>query len=467
MKKIFLMFITITVFTLSVCGCRIQNQSVQKPQPESVLDEYLENIDEYEIAVRDFGKPASYIHMDEKLVVGILYPETDYPFINEAINQWINETADNYIAEASGYTDESELSELTVSYDSYSITQSTVSIKLSGTFFSPNLAHPVDIIKTFNADIETQQFLSVKDIIKNSFMADFLKIILEKSGVQNEDVDAAFFNNLLLTKNGIEIILNRGDYLPMSAGTKKITLSFDELSGMLARDLKTSSLPPAPDNSDDTPAPETPSDKPSVDPNKPMLALTFDDGPSTYTDRLLDLLEHHGGKGTFFVLGNMIGGREDTLRRIYTEGHEIGNHSWSHRQLTTLPEKEITDEIMMTRAKIYDITGADCLIVRPPYGSYDEKVKEVGKELGVYFVNWSVDTLDWEHKDASAVYDEVMKSAKDGSIILCHDLHKTTVDAMVTVIPKLIESGYQLVTVSELMEHSKTPLEPGNMYYMR
>ena len=129
--------------------------------------------------------------------------------------------------------------------------------------------------------------------------------------------------------------------------------------------------------------------------------------------------------------------------------------------------QEITDEIMMTRAKIYEVTGKDCVIMRPPYGAWNDDEKAVGKDLGVAFVNWSVDTLDWKSRDAEAVYNEIINNASDGAIILCHDLHETTVDAMETVIPKLVEEGYQLVTVSELMSFSKKPLEAGKIHYKK
>ena len=142
-------------------------------------------------------------------------------------------------------------------------------------------------------------------------------------------------------------------------------------------------------------------------------------------------------------------------------------NTWNHRQLTRLTSQEITDQIMMTRAKIFEVTGVDCTIVRPPYGACNDNVQGVGITTGVSFINWSVDTLDWKNKNAQAIYNEIISTAKNGDIILCHDLHKTTVDAMELVIPKLIADGYQLVTVSELMKYSNTPLEAGKIYYMQ
>ena len=205
--------------------------------------------------------------------------------------------------------------------------------------------------------------------------------------------------------------------------------------------------------------------KDEIDITKPMIALTFDDGPSAHTQRLLDVFKIHGGKGTFFVLGSTLDNRQDTLRRIANEGHEIGNHSWSHGQFTDLSTSEVKNEIMKTRTKIYDITGVDCTLVRPPHGAYNDRIKAIGKEIGVSFVNWTIDTLDWKSKNANAVYNEIMGDVTDGYIILCHDLHKTTVDAMERVIPDLIEKGYQLVTVSELLTCRGGEIIPGNVYY--
>lgn len=210
---------------------------------------------------------------------------------------------------------------------------------------------------------------------------------------------------------------------------------------------------------------EADSTKYTIDPDKPMLALTFDDGPSAHTDRLLDVFEKYDSKGTFFIIGNLIDSRASTLVRIASEGHEIGNHSWSHKQLTDLSKEEIEAQIMMTRTKIFEVTGIDSRIVRPPYGTCNDTVIAVGVNTGVSFVNWTVDTLDWKTKNADAIYTEIMEYAFDGAIILCHDLHKATVDAMEKAIPALIAKGYQLVTVSQLMENKGKPLEAGEIYY--
>ena len=206
---------------------------------------------------------------------------------------------------------------------------------------------------------------------------------------------------------------------------------------------------------------------PAIDPAKPMIVLSFDDGPSAYTERLLDILEKHGAKGTFFLVGKGISYRADTVKRMYEAGHDVGTHTWSHPELTRLTRDEIISEITMANEKLNQITGGHSYLVRPPYGSYNDEVRAIGAELGVAYVNWSVDTLDWRIKNAEQLHDKIISSARSGTIILCHDIHKTTVDAMETVIPTLISEGYQLVTFTEMMAFSHERLQGGNAYRMK
>ena len=202
------------------------------------------------------------------------------------------------------------------------------------------------------------------------------------------------------------------------------------------------------------PAPEPePEPEPYPNPEKPMLALTFDDGPGSYTDRLLDAFAQHGGKGTFFMVGRYISSFPDTVCRMAEEGHQLANHSWSHAELTKLKPAAITAEIMDTRNKIFEVAGVETKLVRLPYGSTNKTVRAVAEETESTLVRWTVDPQDWRYRDADTVYNAVMERVKDGSIVLVHDIHPTTVDAMERLIPDLQAAGYQLVTVSELIEY--------------
>lgn len=204
---------------------------------------------------------------------------------------------------------------------------------------------------------------------------------------------------------------------------------------------------------------------PTPDPDKPMVALTFDDGPGGYTDWLLDVLEENDVKATFFMLGSSIGYWEDTVCRAVEDGHEIASHTWDHPNLNSLSYEEISNEISDTRALIYEVTGVDTMLMRPPYGNSDSRVVAMAEEEGVALIKWSVDTMDWSVLDAYAVYEHIMSHASDGAIILCHDVHRTTIEAMEMAIPALLEEGYQLVTITELLTCRGGTVEAGVTYH--
>lgn len=197
---------------------------------------------------------------------------------------------------------------------------------------------------------------------------------------------------------------------------------------------------------------------------QPMIALTFDDGPSIHTERLLDLFAKYGGHGTFCVIGNRIDLLPDTVARTVREGNELAVHSWDHCQLTRLGADKVTEEIETTRQKIFELTGGECTVLRPTYGAVNDTLMRVAKDLDMIVVNWSVDTLDWKTRDADATYRAIMKGAEDGAIILCHDLYGETVDAMERVIPELTARGYRLVTVTELLTADARTVEAGRLY---
>ena len=455
-----------------------ETPSAQDPI-DPLLKEFLSKPDIMETPVREYGENTSLLRMGNDLMVRILYPVGGLTQLDQEIERWALDTMEYYQAESMDRGTDADAAELTVEYCSYLVQGKVAGVKLSGVYDRPFLAHPIDVSASFNANLETGALLALSDILLPGGEEMLRKMVMEQAGVKGHEADENLLNPWLLTHDGLEITLVRGEYLPMSDGTVTLLYSYEELEGIIALPGGTEEPLPSPEppvevTPEPTPEPTpalptqppvqvTPS--PDIDPDKPMLALTFDDGPSAHTERLLDAFAAHGGKGTFYVVGNMIDNRPNALRRMAAEGHEIGGHSWNHRQLTKLSREELTDQIMSTRAKIYEVTGVDPTTMRPPYGSYNDLVKEVTAELGIAMINWSVDTLDWKHKNADIVYKEVMDQAKDGAIILCHDLHKTTVEAMERAIPALIAEGYQLVTVSELLSSSGKTVQAGAVYF--
>lgn len=199
-----------------------------------------------------------------------------------------------------------------------------------------------------------------------------------------------------------------------------------------------------------------------IDPDKPMLAITFDDGPGKYTNRLLKILEKYDAKATFFLVGNNISKYPDAVKKMDALGCEYGNHTMAHADLTKLKKKDIKKQIDRTDAELKKIVGKKTTLIRPPYGAVNQTLRETAQKP---LILWSMDTLDWKKKDAKKVRNYIMKYVEDGEIILVHDIHKTTVDAMEKVIPELIKKGYQLVTVSELAGARGTDLQAGTKYF--
>lgn len=186
-----------------------------------------------------------------------------------------------------------------------------------------------------------------------------------------------------------------------------------------------------------------------VNENGPMIALTFDDGPyPKVTGHILDVLEKNGVCATFFVLGSRIEGHEDMLTRMDELGCEIGNHSFSHADLTRLSKADCQRELSDTDAEIRRVTGHEASVVRPPYGYYN---KTVMSAAGRPLILWTVDTNDWRGKAPGEIADYVIQQAKEGSVILMHDQQTQTADAMEMIIPTLIDEGFRFVTVSELI----------------
>ncbi|GAB3213798.1 polysaccharide deacetylase family protein [Marinactinospora thermotolerans] len=194
----------------------------------------------------------------------------------------------------------------------------------------------------------------------------------------------------------------------------------------------------------------------------PCVALTFDDGPGAHTARLLEYLEGYSARATFYVLGELVGDHADLMRGAVGAGHEYGGHSWRHDDLTTLSGAEVAEDTERTSRAIEEIIGAPPRTMRPPYGSYNDSTRE---HVGLPMIMWDLDTRDWLTQDTAQTVDTTLSDTRPGSIVLLHDVHKSTVDAVPEILRGLTEKGYHFVTVSELFGSAE--LRPGELYYRR
>ncbi|EOH95970.1 hypothetical protein UAY_03396 [Enterococcus moraviensis ATCC BAA-383] len=230
-------------------------------------------------------------------------------------------------------------------------------------------------------------------------------------------------------------------------GKTELTLSYKDIAGYVNPDI----IDPA---SIKEALPEP------LDPNKKYISLTFDDGPNPETTpRLLDILKEKSVKATFFMLGQNVVKHEALVKRVAEEGHEVASHSYSHPQLTGVDAQRVKDEVQKTDKAIYHAIGKLPTDFRPPYGAVN---KDVAMIIGKPIIQWSVDSQDWQSHNAQSIIKRIDDTAYNDTIVLMHDIHPETVDAVSTVIDHLRKEGYEILPSKELLGKKAKPL---HMYY--
>lgn len=199
-----------------------------------------------------------------------------------------------------------------------------------------------------------------------------------------------------------------------------------------------------------------------VDEKAPMVALTFDDGPSeNATSRILKVLGDNYSRATFFMVGTNAEKYPELVAEIASAGCELGNHSYNHKDLTKLDAAGREEQIDLVNRAVNKATGENTTVIRPPFGAYDD---EVLNDLQNPVVLWNLDTEDWSSRNAQLVVENVMDQVQDGDIILMHDIYDSTAEAVELLVPRLKEEGYQLVTVSEMAKYKGKELECHKAY---
>lgn len=418
-------------------------------------EETLEPVQTYTAgSMQQVGSPDVRSYMEGTLSLNIAYPKLGYLQADNALRRFVNNT--QYAAQAL-----SGMVSVNVAYDSYWVQGRYIGVLEQGEMRMADAQQGTSLMFALNVDTYTGAVLTYQDI----FAADKLNTLL--SIVQSALAEQTRSSGWILMPDALQyaVLMNDGVGFAVpsgNGGTHLVVLSYRMLieEGLMAMAIDIPSEQ-AEEPEATMPEPET---EPAVEGRQPMVAITFDDGPSKYTWDILDTLADNNAKATFFVVGNRVENYKSTARRIVDDGHEIATHTWSHANLTKLSQDGMKVEINQSLDAIKSVTGADVRLLRPPYGSVNTELRSVARYLGLTLVLWSVDTEDWLSLDPKAVYRVVMEEVKDGSIILCHDLKEESAIAMEYVIPELVARGYQLVTVSELLSHSETKGEAGKVY---
>jgi len=402
-------------------------------------------------AVREVGSPRTMNRDEGDFTYTVAWPDVGIAEANQLMGTWVQDMLNRFEADYRSYY-EGKKAHCRIEYQSLQIDDRYQSILLAAEYTVDGLR--VDHACTLNLDTKTGTVLSA-DQLFNATDKTLFSLETGIAQLMNADTDgytgkaaSAMLDHILITRDGLAVYLPAGVYLPVSMGIQRIMIPWKQIATESALESEIVSQYIR-----------------KIDPSKPMIALTFDDGPSDQTTRILDVLDQYGGKATFCVQGMNVEKYADVVRRAVAEGHEIASHTWNHKRLTEVSASTVRSQLERTNAIVSEVTGGyQVKVLRPPYGSVNKTVRNICADLDMVIAHWKVDTLDWETRSTSKTYRAIIKGAENGVIVLCHDLYSSTASAIEKAVPELVEKGYQLVTVSELLSFHKDGAKPGTVY---
>ena len=463
MKRM-LAFLLMGILLLS-CGCSANSSSFSLLNRKKTLEltekgvsywaQYLEQ--------QEVGKPQDVVEQENHLSYLLQYPEIGKERIDARISEIVTEIRNAFDAEFTPTEEEKKEKKQTdailyLGYESYLAKENQLSLVFFETHEANGELSPHTQIQVFHFDLEKDAEVTAESLQSDSFAKNasaytekyFTTTEPYKNGIFGNyktllAPDAGRFDRFALTKDGVLFYFDRYDLFPGSYGVVHLTIPYAEMQKKIEEPKK------------ETPVPKEIR-------NKKMVALTYDDGPNPKaTNAILDVLEKYDARATFFDLGSLVEKYPDVVKREEALGCEVGSHSYDHKNFNKLTNAEIAADVQKTAAAFRKVLGRDPAIFRPPYGNCKDSVK---KQLPMSIYLWSIDTLDWKSRDAKAIVD-VVKSAGnlDGKVILMHGMYGSTAEATATLVPYLQKQGYELVTVSELVEakHGETP-QKGKIY---
>ena len=460
-KKLFIIIpFLILLFSTGLFGIYFLNQSHSRQTTAPSDEKYYFADSKYS------GIRSKFVTRDNKREkVSIEYPITE----NEKINRLISESIDkidrdfqNTVLLATVF--DKPMTE-TIGYQVTHNTSEALSIVVN-IKQDMNGAHPASMTQFWTFDKKSGEVVGLADFTEQSDEAAEAIISAAKDNISqtikqrqqpeidlNEIINKEALSNFIITNNGNSLAwpLGQASLLPSSYGELTITVPISSVSKYLqnptARKLANIPKPPEPKPAP-APAPAAPTPAPTTG-NK-VIALTFDDGPGPYTAHLLDILDQYGAKATFFLIGSKVSGQASVVRSIQARGHQLGNHSWSHPELPKLSVDQIAGEIDRTNEAIRQATGVKPSILRPPYGAVNGVVLEQLRLRNMSSILWSVDTRDWADRNSQIVCSRAVAGARPGAVILMHDIHQTSVNAVPCILSSLKQQGYSFVTIQRL-----------------
>lgn len=368
---------------------------------------------------------------NKNYVISITYPKTNISKLDQKIIKYIDNQTESFKKDSTKTTYLLERNELNIDFNYSEINDRYINIALKTSNYNGTTKQTQYTIYTILYDLKKKEFINILDLfydsenviskIKNTFLQEH-NITISKT----ENINMVVLNDQLIaytiTDNiySISLALTKLDF--------KLKIKNQEEENNTLPTEKVTNV---------------------IDPSKPVVAITFDDGPSQYTEEIIETLEENDCNATFFVLGNKVEAYQNVIRESIKNGNEIGNHSYNHKWLSRLSTSEIIDQITKTQNILQETVGYTPTHLRPTYGSVNQRIR---KNTNLTITLWTIDTKDWKIKDIDRIVEKAIQNVEDGDIILMHDIFERSSEALKKIIPILKEKGFQLVTISELEE---------------
>ena len=393
------------------------------------------------------------IEENKNILIGINYPITGINTLDNIIKKDIEKIYIDFKNNYENFDSLEEKSELNIDYVYEIINDNYINIIIHVFIDSQALANPTNYIKTYVYDMKKQKLMTIKDLLKDDDMIN-LSSNVRTTLIKN-------YSECILLDEIKKLVTPTYSYPLFTFDTETISIYFNpaEVTASYC-DIITVDLPISKFNleieldeiEEEKTIKEINIPNKVIDPTKKIVALTFDDGPSAYTKKIIEYLNKENASATFFILGNKVDIYKDTLKMAIEQGNELGNHSYNHKWLTKLEVDELLLQINKTQDILDETLNYKPTIFRPTYGSINNKIR---KSIDLDIILWNVDTMDWKYKSIDKIVSKATKNIKDGDIILMHDTYERTYKALTEIIPILKEQGFEFVTISELKEIQK------------
>jgi len=454
-KKFIFLYSLLGMMVLSSCN-------TSKHTFSSTLEASDEGVEEIKDVIReDFrydNDTNAYLYSEKE-------EEQEYNYIDVSLPVFIvddrTKVLDSILVDINNFKRNNDKNQLEISFDAYRLTDDIINVVLTKKETVGDVSK--NISKTLLYNRNEKQFIDVKfDESELVALSDYVKNTFKEKEYNSkiENFESVFYPNTDFYKNFVmvnenEFVFYFNDFV-LDENNNSETITAEVPAKLLRKSFKNSSAEVFNAYED------------FFNEGRKYIALTFDDGPHPeYTETLLQYLEELDIKATFFLVGYAIDKSPEIVNKIKEGGHEIGNHTYGHKDLRRLGWEDIVNQIDYTNNQIFELTGERPNLVRAPYGSHDQRVVDISRELEMSLIFWNVDPADWNYRDIDSITQNIFDNTEDGSIILLHDLFETTVESVKYFVPTMIENGYEFVTVSELVEKNGAVKEivVGEKYY--